>query len=205
MLNQLPIRGPKAFEAFCEALKADFQEHIVELYLTPSKDEKSKSDNVKNKVTNNEGTHVETSAEYVRIHSHMTVPSNSDSHVNDTGNLAISGASFSSAVQSRPHSSPPRLISAPDNHHQLSFHYLTKSGRDPNQNFSEDQLKGEARYKFQHYISDPQYIGLNNIQPRDITHDPYRKINHLSYQNHQSPRKFVENAHILIRNDSIGN
>jgi hypothetical protein len=66
-----------------------FVTFIVELYLTPSKDEKSKSDNVKNKVTNNEGTHVETSAEYVRIHSHMTVPSNSDSHVNDTGNLAI--------------------------------------------------------------------------------------------------------------------
>lgn len=205
MLNQLPIRGPKAFEAFCEALKADFQEHIVELYLTPSKDEKSKSDNVKNKVTNNDGTHVETSAEYVRIHSHVTVPSNSDSHVYDARNLAISGGSFSSAVLSRPHSSPPRLVSTPDNDHQLSFHYLTNSGRDPNQNFSEDQLKGEARYKFQHYISDPQYIALNNIQPRDITHDPYRKINHLSYQNHQSPRKFVENAHILIRNDSIGN
>lgn len=203
MLNQLPIRGPKAFEAFCEALKADFQEHIVDLYLTPSEDEKSKSDNVKNKVTNSEETHVEASAEYVRIH--VTVPSNSDSHVYDPGNLAISGASFSSAVQSRPQSSPPRLISTPDNHHQLSFGYLTKSGRDPNQNFSEDQLKGEARYKFQHYISDPQYIGLSNIQPRDITHDPYRKINHLSYQNHQSPRKFVENAHILIRNDSIGN
>ena len=202
LLDTLVLRGPDAFEQFCEALKADFQEHIVDLYLKPKEEEKSKCESTSNRVPNNEQAHVETS--YIRIHSHVTVPSNSESHLHENSSLAVSGSNITTAVQPRPHSSPPRLISPPDNHHQLIFHYTSKS-RDPNQNLSEEELIGEARYKFQHYISDPYYAGLNNVQPRDVKTEGFQNVNNIPHQNNLSPRKYMGNRHILIRNDSTGN
>ena len=206
LLNLLPTRGPKAFDAFCDSLKEDLQEHVVDLYLTPKEEEKSETvttNSCSSRLVNGEPAHAETTS-FMRIHSHVTVPSTTTSHTYENANLAISGANYTSAVQPRPHSSPPRLINPPDNHHQFFVQYSSNS-RDPNQNFSKEELKGEARYKFQHYISDPYYNGLNNDKPRDISHESFQKINSLPHLWDSSPRKFAGNTHILIRNDSVGN
>ncbi|VDI15888.1 caspase 2 [Mytilus galloprovincialis] len=204
LLNLLPTRGPKAFDAFCDSLKEDLQEHVVDLYLTPKEEEKSETETTNScssRLFNGEPSHAETTS-FMRIHSHVTVPSTTTSLSYENANLAISGANYTSAVQPRPHSSPPRLINPPDNHHQFFVQYSSNS-RDPNQNFSKEELKGEARYKFQHYISDPYYNGLNNDKPRDISHESFQKINSLPHHWDSSPRKFAGNTHILIRNDSV--
>lgn len=210
----LATRGPNAFQAFCESLKADLQEHVVDLYLTPKEEEKQSADGG-NRLASSEETgikstsqqpHVESSS-YIKIHSQFPVQTRSDAYdkENSAENscLAITGARFPAAQQPRPHSSPPRLVSPPDSHHQLIFQYSSKKSHDPNQNFCENGETSQTRYQFQHYIADPAYVGLNGGQPRDISHKSLKNIHSLHPQN-DLPRRYVGNSHILIRNDSIG-
>ncbi|KAJ8320398.1 hypothetical protein KUTeg_001985 [Tegillarca granosa] len=190
LLDELPRRGPKAFDEFCEALIADDQEDVVNLYLRP-KDSNSTTEQTENLSA------TQTSATTSVHVSNVPTPTPSTSVIPQTivtmpqtmfttpsaVAMATPHINMSSSVVSVPSSqiTQPSIQSGSlSNDVQDNGQYqmaLCVSNSPSNrfaglQGFTEPPVTNlsstEDRYMMKHFILDPNYKGVSLKPPKDV-------------------------------------